>query len=802
MQKAALVSWAGFWNRLSNDGVRLAFFGFILFCGIWIPQTRTFAQAPQLLTPGTSLADSRLAAPRTVDSEQPFHTVRSAEEWTARRDAIRRRIAVSAGLWPMPKKAPLKPVIHGRIDKGDYTIEKVFFESFPGHFVTGNLYRPVRPQASESQQLPGVLCPHGHWKNGRFMDSGEAVGHQQIKEGAEHFVNGGRSPLQARCVGLARLGCVVFHYDMLGCGDSIQFSSHRQGPHASLDGRELGSWGFDNFEATARLQGSFGLQTFNSICALDFLSSLAGVDPKRIGVTGASGGGTQTMMLMALDDRVTAAFPCVMVSTAMQGGCTCENGHYLRIGQGNIDIAAMAAPRPLGLTTADDWTKELESKGYPDLVALYRMLGVSDRLEAHFDNQFKHNYNAVARSHCYRFLDRHFDLRQAAPGDEADFDLLPPEAITVWDTTHPLPIGTTTGDDHQRQVCRVWTADADQEILPLLSPHDERTLARTRELLGGASAVMFGRTIPSATEVAFESSKPAAGVAVGLVIYKPHGERIPVVVLRPTAWNGGVVIWPHPQGKNGLFTKPTTGGKPDRGAVGSSIGQPTAAVRLLLDRGLTVVAADLCGQGESCVDGLPLVENPQACYPEPPESDADRWKLSPVYFYGYNDSLYSRRVHDLLTLVAFVRSDQEHPATSVSLVGQVGAGHWVAGALAAAQTWSTASPGRGGIDSAVIETGGFRFEKLPSVRHADFLPGAVKYGDLPGLLALAAPVRLFIDDPDPEVAKNLAACYRAAGCEHMLQVSKQGGVSNGPPESPPAWIDCVYVPSQRAQKKD
>ena len=72
MQKAALVSWAGFWNRLSNDGVRLVFFGFILFCGIWIPQTRTFAQAPQLLTPGTSLADSRLAAPRTTFSHGPL----------------------------------------------------------------------------------------------------------------------------------------------------------------------------------------------------------------------------------------------------------------------------------------------------------------------------------------------------------------------------------------------------------------------------------------------------------------------------------------------------------------------------------------------------------------------------------------------------------------------------------------------------------------------------------------------------------------------------------------------------------
>ena len=131
---------------------------------------------------------------------------------------------------------------------------------------------------------------------------------------------------------------------------------------------------------------------------LDFLFQLTDVDQSRIGVTGASGGGTQTMIIAAIDDRVTASMPCVMVSTAMQGGCTCENAPLLRIDQGNIDIAAAFAPKPLALTAADDWTIQLESKGFPDLLSLYETLGEPGNLKGVFRTEFKHNYNLVNRT--------------------------------------------------------------------------------------------------------------------------------------------------------------------------------------------------------------------------------------------------------------------------------------------------------------------------------------------------------------------------------------------------------------------
>src|ERR1051325_10058597 len=123
-----------------------------------------------------------------------------------------------------------------------------------------------------------------------------------------------------------------------------------------------------------------GLQTWNSIRALDFVTSLPDVDASRIAVTGASGGGTQTFILCAIDPRPALAFPAVMVSTAMQGGCTCENASDLRIDTGNVEIAALFAPKPLGMTAANDWTKEMPTKGFPELKKHYQNLGVPDNV--------------------------------------------------------------------------------------------------------------------------------------------------------------------------------------------------------------------------------------------------------------------------------------------------------------------------------------------------------------------------------------------------------------------------------------
>ena len=160
---------------------------------------------------------------------------------------------------------------------------------------------------------------------------------------------------------------------MIGYADSVQISfdlAHRfakQRPEMNT----TENWGLFSPPAEAHLQSVMGLQTWNSIRALDFLLSLPDVDSERIGCSGASGGGTQTFILSAIDPRVKLAFPAVMVSMAMQGGCTCENACDLRVGTGNVEFAALFAPKPLGLTAADDWTKEMPAK-IPELSSTMR----------------------------------------------------------------------------------------------------------------------------------------------------------------------------------------------------------------------------------------------------------------------------------------------------------------------------------------------------------------------------------------------------------------------------------------------
>src|SRR4029077_9350871 len=198
---------------------------------------------------------------------------------------------------------------------------------------------------------------------------------QQIEKKAEKTIAGARYPLQARCAQLARMGCVVFHYDMVGVADSTAI------PHRA---------GFTDADAELHLQSFMGLQTWNSVRALDFVLGLPDVDPSRVAITGASGGGTQTFVLGGIDDRPTVAFPAVMVSTAMQGGCVCENCSLLRQGTGNVELGGIFAPKPLGMTGANDWTKEIEAKGLPELKALYKLYDAEDRVMAKCFPEYDH----------------------------------------------------------------------------------------------------------------------------------------------------------------------------------------------------------------------------------------------------------------------------------------------------------------------------------------------------------------------------------------------------------------------------
>ena len=683
------------------------------------------AEPPGGQPDGRLLDDKRLGPLVNLDGYFPFTPYKSKEAWQERAQRLHRQLLVATGLWPMPTKTAPEAVVHGKVVRDGYTVEKVYLQSYPGHFVTGNLYRPQ----GRTGRLPAVLSPHGHWPDGRFNDSGPEKVREAIAEGAERFEIGGRYPLQARCVQLARMGCIVFHYDMVSYADSSQFPYrllHLAVVRPQMNTAE--NWGYFSPQAELRLQSAMGLQTYNSIRALDWLSSLPDVDPHRIAVTGSSGGATQSFILAAIDPRPAVAFPAVMVSTGMQGGCPCENASYLRVGTGNIEIAAMIAPRPLGMTAADDWTRELASKGLPELKQHYRMFGAEELVMAKPLLQFKHNYNYVSREVMYHWLNRQLKLGLPVPVLEEDFKPLSIAEMSVCDDAYPRPPG---GEAYERSLLKWITTDSERQMAELV-PHDKTSLAKYRAVVGGAVDIFIGRSVPPPGTV---KARPRQADVEGALWLRNEtaGEEVRAQLLVPKPWNKQIVIW---VGKEGGLD-----------AVQPADTNPTSAEALLLKAGAGLLAIDLFGQGVGAGQDKSITKNRL--------NSGDEWKQWTSYAgftYGYNYPLFAQRVHDILTAVSYARHGLG--AEKVFVAGLRGAGPWVAAARAQAGA---------AIDRAVVDTGGFRFARLNAIDDADFLPGGAKYLDLPGMLALSAPYPLGVMGEGQKAPPVLTAAYQAAG---------------------------------------
>lgn len=681
--------------------------------------------APRAYPQGELPADVRLKPLKHLDDYFPFKPMLSPDAWAKRREYVQRQILMANGLWPMPEKTPLSPTMHGKMDMGDYTIEKVYFQSYPGFYCTGSLYRPAGASLKnglKNGKRAAVLCPHGHWSNGRFYDRGEAGAKADIANKAEVFVSAGRSPLQARCVQLARMGCVVFHYDMIAYADSNQFLGHRPGVRPNMQSTKVGKWGFFSPQATLRLQDMIGLQTWNSVRSLDFVLSLPEVDGDRIAVTGGSGGGTQTMLLAAIDDRVDVSVPAVMVSTAMQGGCSSENGNYMRVETGNVEFAALFAPKPQALIAADDWTKELMTKGYPELKQHYEMLKAGDNITAQALLQFKHNYNHPNRLFMYEWLNKHLSLGLKSPIEERDFKFLTGKEMTVWNEDHKPPLA---GDTFERGLAKYLTNASDKQIAKL-APIDANAMREYRKVVGGAVDVMLGgRSLSDGKNLEWNQRvKDDRGqyfIFSGIVRDSVREEELPSAFVHPKNWNKEVVVWLDPAGKNSMFTNRTT---------------PSPVVQKLVDAGYAVGSADLFGMGEFTADGQPLKKQRLGQY----GNGKTPWQQFAGYTFGFNHSVFARRTHDVLTFISFVRAYQNHPIKKFHIIAGNGSGKWAAAALAQAQYHGdTQRMGRVALD-----TGGFRFSPLNRFDHPDFMPGVVKYGDLPAIIALAAPSELRI----------------------------------------------------------
>lgn len=324
--------------------------------------------------------------------------------WGSRAAQIKRQIIKGMKLDQMPKiDGNFNPIIHGEQVMDGYTVQNISIESFPGFYITGNLYLP---QDNNSKHA-AILSPHGHGKDVRY----QAV-------------------VQKRCAVLARMGAVVFVYDMLGYCDSKQ-TEHK-------------------------IDMASTLQTYNGKRVLDYLLSRSDVDPERIGMTGESGGGTQTFILTALDERIKVSVPVVMVSAHFFGGCVCESGMPIhRAGNfqtNNVEIAATAAPRPqLLISDGGDWTSNNPRVEFPYISKVYELYNAEHRIQnVHLGGEM-HDYGYNKRIAAYNFLAKHLGLSQGKIPKDISYDesfvkILPPEKLQVFNDAHPLPANALIGE--------------------------------------------------------------------------------------------------------------------------------------------------------------------------------------------------------------------------------------------------------------------------------------------------------------------------------------------------------------------
>jgi dienelactone hydrolase len=288
-----------------------------------------------------------------------------AGSWEKRKSELKQCMLQALQLSPLPAKPSSKPILANKRTMDGYTIENIAIETLPGLYVSGSIYKPVHYKG----KIPVILCPDGHWDKCRY-----------------------RPDCQLRCATLARLGCMAVSYDLFAWGESLlQFKAedHRK----SL---------------------SETIQILNSIRILDYMLALHDADTNRVAISGGSGGGTLTIMVTALDDRIKVSAPVVSLSCYMYGGCPCESGMPAQLcagGTDNPEIAAMAAPRPmLVVSDGKDWTDHVPQIEFPYLQNMY---GYYDKKAAVTNVHLPlegHDFGISKRTPLYEFIAKNFNL--------------------------------------------------------------------------------------------------------------------------------------------------------------------------------------------------------------------------------------------------------------------------------------------------------------------------------------------------------------------------------------------------------
>lgn len=604
---------------------------------------------------------------RAIDTSRHTDTVfmmphyRGLDDWEAFAARLRRRILISSGLLPLPDRTPLNAKIFDRTQHDDYSVEKVYFEARPGFLVTGNLYRPVGPGP-----FPAVVCPHGHWEHGRLE-------------------NGERGSVPGRCITLARMGCVVFSYDMIGYNDSLQFKHNWGGPREKL-------WGLH----------PFAMQLWSSIRAVDFVSALPEVDKERIACTGASGGGTQTFALCAVDPRVKVAAPVNMISSTMQGGCLCENAPIIRLENSNMEIGALIAPRPLLMVSATgDWTKETPRVEYPAIRSIYALYNAADNV-ATVQVNAEHNYNRASREAVYRFFGKW--LLGGGEWDgytEPPFTVEPDDKLRVF-PDDKLPEGFPSPDELMAQTITATRAKWDAVL-----PDTTDAVPEFQTQFGPVLADVIGASTPDVNELDCERT--------GLVLR--DGYALERWILRRTAVNDSVpAVFYHGYGEE------------PQDAVLVVHGEGKAALADQLRGGPGPLVAGLIAQGNAvlCIDAFLLGDH---------QSPLDHTKrhIAGRFMDTFEPTDTGCRIQDVMTALAFLRARRDLTGR-IDLVGLGDGGVWCL----------FASAMDGDVARTVVDLNGFDPDDDEAWVERFYIPCIRSIGDVRTAAALIAPRPLFV----------------------------------------------------------
>ncbi|HRK33754.1 MAG TPA: acetylxylan esterase [Candidatus Hydrogenedentes bacterium] len=561
----------------------------------------------------TAIGDGRAILDRDTNTLYSMTKFSDKASWEQFSEPLREKFLVACGLWPMPERTPLNAKITEVARHTDYIVEKVSFEAYPGFLVTGNLYRPVG-----DGPYPGVINPHGHWTNGRFEDTELCS-------------------VAGRCITFARMGMAAFTYDMVGYNDSRQFPKGwgHSGGNVSEDVRKREAlWGIH----------PFAMQLWSAVRALDFMESLPYVDKDNLACTGASGGGTQTFALCAIDQRVKVSAPVNMISHSMQGGCPCENAPIIRLNASNMEIGALMAPRPMMMISATgDWTRATPTVEYPAIKGVYSLYDAADKVES-VQIDAGHNYNKASREGVYRFFGKHVLGSDAfAEYTEPPFTLEPIDSLKVFPGEDP-PAGYP---NYEQLVASIigstrakWNQSLPKDAASELDAFRSRSVPALKHAMGlvvPTAGTLNVRALGTENRGTYSITRIRVGNS-------GKKDAVPVLLYSPaTKALKGTVVIAHGQGKAAL--------------ADIENGGPGPLINALIANGRAVMTFDAFLTGEHHA-AMKRTERLNKSFPD---------TFLPT------DTAY--RVQDVLTVLALARTS-EYARGPVAVLGIGDAGLW------------------------------------------------------------------------------------------------------------------------------